>query len=118
MRKPLASRSRATVALAVCLLNASITCIDYCDLARTIIAASCQCPPSGYVPRLLQMRMCFSLSDLLSFSFNSFSIFAGGIFIFPLLSPTLALHLKFTQPQLTTIVLLWDLLPDLTPSCS
>ncbi|KAI9466248.1 MFS general substrate transporter [Lactarius psammicola] len=34
------------------------------------------------------------------------AIFAGGIFIFPLLSPTLALHLKFTQPQLTTIVLL------------
>ncbi|KAH9079449.1 MFS general substrate transporter [Lactarius deliciosus] len=34
------------------------------------------------------------------------AIFAGGIFIFPLLSPVLALHLKFTQPQLTTIVLL------------
>ncbi|KAI9446421.1 MFS general substrate transporter [Lactarius indigo] len=34
------------------------------------------------------------------------ALFAGGIFIFPLLSPTLALHLKFTQPQLTTIVLL------------
>ncbi|KAF8894567.1 major facilitator superfamily domain-containing protein [Infundibulicybe gibba] len=29
----------------------------------------------------------------------------GGIFIFPLISPTLALRLKFTQPQLTTIVL-------------
>jgi hypothetical protein len=34
------------------------------------------------------------------------AIIAGGIFIFPILSPTLALHLKFTQPQLTTIVLL------------
>ncbi|KAN0133799.1 Major facilitator superfamily domain containing protein [Lactarius tabidus] len=34
------------------------------------------------------------------------AIVAGGIFTFPLLSPTLALHLKFTQPQLTTIVLL------------
>ncbi|TFK76555.1 MFS general substrate transporter [Pluteus cervinus] len=30
---------------------------------------------------------------------------AGGIFIFPLLSPALALKLKLTQPQLTTIVL-------------
>ncbi|KAA1474901.1 MFS general substrate transporter [Dentipellis sp. KUC8613] len=30
---------------------------------------------------------------------------AGGIFTFPLLSPSLALHLKLTQPQLTTIVL-------------
>ncbi|KAI5122073.1 hypothetical protein M0805_006056 [Coniferiporia weirii] len=30
---------------------------------------------------------------------------AGGIFTFPLLSPTLAEHLKLTQPQLTTIVL-------------
>ncbi|KAL5490294.1 hypothetical protein ACEPAI_5127 [Sanghuangporus weigelae] len=30
---------------------------------------------------------------------------AGGIFTFPLLSPSLAEHLKLTQPQLTTIVL-------------
>jgi hypothetical protein len=50
-------------------------------------------------------------------SSKSFSIIAGGIFIFPILSPTLALHLKFTQPQLTTIVLLWGLLPDLPPFC-
>lgn len=34
-------------------------------------------------------------------------LFAGGIFIFPLLSPALASHLKLTQPQLTTIVLAW-----------
>ncbi|KAI0273667.1 MFS general substrate transporter [Gloeopeniophorella convolvens] len=34
------------------------------------------------------------------------ALFAGGIFTFPLLSPALALHLKLTQPQLTTIVLL------------
>ncbi|THH20349.1 hypothetical protein EW146_g962 [Bondarzewia mesenterica] len=33
------------------------------------------------------------------------ALFAGGIFTFPLLAPTLALHLKLTQPQLTTIVL-------------
>ncbi|KAI0314268.1 MFS general substrate transporter [Amylostereum chailletii] len=33
------------------------------------------------------------------------AICAGGIFTFPLLSPSLALHLKLTQPQLTTIVL-------------
>ena len=44
-------------------------------------------------------------------SHSSHSIVAGGIFTFPLLSPTLALHLKFTQPQLTTIVLLWGLFP-------
>jgi hypothetical protein len=34
------------------------------------------------------------------------SLLAGGIFTFPLLSPVLALHLKLTQPQLTTIALL------------
>ncbi|KAI0050909.1 MFS general substrate transporter [Auriscalpium vulgare] len=33
------------------------------------------------------------------------ALLAGGIFTFPLLSPSLALHLKLTQPQLTTIVL-------------
>lgn len=34
------------------------------------------------------------------------SLFAGGIFTFPLLAPALALQLKLTQPQLTTIALL------------
>ncbi|RDB20968.1 putative transporter MCH1 [Hypsizygus marmoreus] len=33
------------------------------------------------------------------------SLTAGGIFMFPILSPALASILKFTQPQLTTIVL-------------
>ncbi|KAG9226412.1 hypothetical protein CCMSSC00406_0003291 [Pleurotus cornucopiae] len=33
------------------------------------------------------------------------ALFAGGIFIFPIISPALVSHLKLTQPQLTTIVL-------------
>ncbi|KAH9001232.1 major facilitator superfamily domain-containing protein [Lactarius akahatsu] len=50
--------------------------------------------------------MSLSTLGILLYSYKLSSIFAGGIFIFPLLSPVLALHLKFTQPQLTTIVLL------------
>ncbi|KII88648.1 hypothetical protein PLICRDRAFT_124849 [Plicaturopsis crispa FD-325 SS-3] len=38
-------------------------------------------------------------------SIASNALFAGGIFVFPILSPALASHLKLTQPQLTTIVL-------------
>ncbi|KAI0065494.1 MFS general substrate transporter [Artomyces pyxidatus] len=42
---------------------------------------------------------------LTCYSIAANALFAGGIFTFPLLSPALALHLKLTQPQLTTIVL-------------
>lgn len=34
-----------------------------------------------------------------------YSLFAGGIYVFPILAPALAEHLKLTQPQLTSIVL-------------
>lgn len=34
-----------------------------------------------------------------------FSLFAGGIFVFPLLAPALIEHLKLTQPQLSSIAL-------------
>ncbi|KAJ3925306.1 MAG: major facilitator superfamily domain-containing protein [Lentinula lateritia] len=34
-----------------------------------------------------------------------FSLFAGGIFVFPLLAPALMEHLKLTQPQLSSIAL-------------
>ncbi|KAL4068132.1 major facilitator superfamily domain-containing protein [Scleroderma yunnanense] len=38
-------------------------------------------------------------------SITANAICAGGVFCFPLMSPTLVSHLKLTQPQLTTIAL-------------
>ncbi|KAJ7273598.1 major facilitator superfamily domain-containing protein [Mycena haematopus] len=43
--------------------------------------------------------------SLLYFSIAANALCAGSIFMFPLLSPVLAEHVKLTQPQLTTIVL-------------
>ncbi|KAJ7710025.1 major facilitator superfamily domain-containing protein [Mycena rosella] len=39
------------------------------------------------------------------FSIAANALCAGGVFMFPLFSPVLAQHFKFTQPQLTSIVL-------------
>ena len=36
---------------------------------------------------------------------DPFRLCAGGVLTFPLMSPALAERMKFTQPQLTTIVL-------------
>ncbi len=52
------------------------------------------------------MRMFSSYFRYLIDLLTACSLLAGGIFTFPLLSPGLALHLKFTQPQLTTIAIL------------
>ena len=101
MIKPLARASQSRSLFGVLWLNASITCssalISYIDVHhRDMFLNCCKC-------------VCLYLFLIYHLSFKSFSIFAGGIFIFPLFSPTLALHLKFTQSQLTTIVLLWGL---------
>ncbi|KZV75744.1 MFS general substrate transporter [Peniophora sp. CONT] len=42
---------------------------------------------------------------LLCGAIASNALVSGGVFIFPLISPALAYHLKLTQPQLTTVVL-------------
>jgi len=38
---------------------------------------------------------------------DTFRLCAGGVLTFPLMSPALAARMKFTQPQLTSIVLRW-----------
>ena len=43
---------------------------------------------------------------------------AGGVLTFPLMSPALATRMKFTQPQLTSIVLAYVPLSNRPSQCS